>query len=474
MSGRVRVLSVAAIALLLIYGVPSLAVTAADSQQFSETGQTSSGAFYSYWLAHGQTAILGLPLTKAYKADTGFITQIYERAIFEWHPENPQENRVLLSRLGDSISKSLAERSAPAAACDANCESFAATSHTLHGSFRDFWQGNGGLANFGYPLTEEFQEKNADTGQTYTVQYFERNRFEWHPEINGGVVLLGRLGAQVYEQTKASVDAAASVTVPAYDGTVSIGFPVSYQFADGVSDADRSYVREGLALASDYFTATFGMTVQNPVTVNVLNEPLAGRSSDEAAMHTIRIFATEESGWLKYETPLSRRGVLAHELFHVLQDEWAPAKWAQAYRTRDKLPIIGPIWLMEGSAELVAYKALVAKGLVPYGHVTLCFTNSVVYNNPPALQDMETSDGFYVPNVPTYRLGALAVDYLTANRGVASLRTYFEQVGAGSWQVAFQTAFGMDISTFYTQFAQYRAQWQRPTTRACGPTDRPE
>ena len=51
------------------------------------------------------------------------------------------------------------------------------------------------LATFGYPISEEFQERNPDTGQTYTVQYFERARMEYHPEYAGTEyeVLLGRL-----------------------------------------------------------------------------------------------------------------------------------------------------------------------------------------------------------------------------------------------------------------------------------------
>jgi hypothetical protein len=71
--------------------------------------------------------------------------------------------------------------------------------HNLCGGFRDYWNKFGGLAVYGYPISEEFAERNPDDGQVYTVQYFERQRFEWHP---GGWperydVMLGRVGAQV-------------------------------------------------------------------------------------------------------------------------------------------------------------------------------------------------------------------------------------------------------------------------------------
>ena len=73
---------------------------------------------------------------------------------------------------------------------------FPETGHYLGWQFRTYWEGNGGLPVFGYPMTEEYEERNADTGQFRTVQFLERQRFEWHPENAGTpyVVLLGRLG----------------------------------------------------------------------------------------------------------------------------------------------------------------------------------------------------------------------------------------------------------------------------------------
>jgi len=62
---------------------------------------------------------------------------------------------------------------------------FAQTGHTLRGGFRALWERGGGLAQFGYPLSEEFQEAIPAGGKPVTVQYFERNRLEWHPEFAG-------------------------------------------------------------------------------------------------------------------------------------------------------------------------------------------------------------------------------------------------------------------------------------------------
>ena len=76
---------------------------------------------------------------------------------------------------------------------------FPQTGHTLGGEFLKYWQARGGLASFGYPLSEELREVNQADGKTYAVQYFERARFEYHPENQGTefVVLLGLMGREV-------------------------------------------------------------------------------------------------------------------------------------------------------------------------------------------------------------------------------------------------------------------------------------
>ncbi|HEX8219188.1 MAG TPA: vanomycin resistance protein VanB, partial [Chloroflexia bacterium] len=52
---------------------------------------------------------------------------------------------------------------------------------------------------YGYPISEEISEVSPTNGETYLVQYFERNRFEYHPEAAGTPfeVQLGLLGANM-------------------------------------------------------------------------------------------------------------------------------------------------------------------------------------------------------------------------------------------------------------------------------------
>ncbi|MGI8687055.1 MAG: DUF4397 domain-containing protein [Thermomicrobiales bacterium] len=78
---------------------------------------------------------------------------------------------------------------------------YAATGHTLGGVFKTYWESHGGLAQFGYPITEEYQEVSLTDGKTYTTQYFERARFEQHPENKGTPyeVLQGLLGREMFK-----------------------------------------------------------------------------------------------------------------------------------------------------------------------------------------------------------------------------------------------------------------------------------
>lgn len=72
---------------------------------------------------------------------------------------------------------------------------FQETGFTLRGRFFQYWQQAGGLAQFGFPISDQFSERDPATGEVHNVQYFERARFEYHPtNTPPHDVLLGRLG----------------------------------------------------------------------------------------------------------------------------------------------------------------------------------------------------------------------------------------------------------------------------------------
>ncbi len=147
---------------------------------------------------------MGYPITEEFR-EGGVVVQYFERARLEYHPELPAPYQVLSGRVGAELT---ARRTEPAfeplqpwALGESSDERvyFPETGHTLAYGFLNFWRHNGGLAVFGYPISEEFTEVNPDDGKAYTVQYFERARFEYHPGHKGTPyeVMLGRLGSQL-------------------------------------------------------------------------------------------------------------------------------------------------------------------------------------------------------------------------------------------------------------------------------------
>ena len=76
---------------------------------------------------------------------------------------------------------------------------FPETGHCIAGRIREFWEQNGGLPVFGFPIGP--QRAESVEGQRLQVQQFERNRLELHPEnARPYDVLLGRLGADRLSQ----------------------------------------------------------------------------------------------------------------------------------------------------------------------------------------------------------------------------------------------------------------------------------
>lgn len=163
---------------------------------FPETGYAVSDPFLSYWQERGGLFSYGYPISEAISED-GLLVQYFERARFEWHPENAgSAYEVLLSPLGLQLSKG---RDFPTAQARSEGDDiyFAETRHSLGGKFQAYWEGYGGLARFGYPISEEINEIASD-GHTYRVQYFERARMEIHPENDAPYdVLLGQIGKQM-------------------------------------------------------------------------------------------------------------------------------------------------------------------------------------------------------------------------------------------------------------------------------------
>ena len=214
-----------ALALLLTAGTAHTQVGAQRAQgdvTFQETGYTVPAVFMQYWEKYGGLPIFGYPISEV-RTEGGYQVQYFERNRFEHHPENkgtPFE--VQLGLLGTVLTADRQFAQATPVSTTPTRRYFRETGHTLSGVFLNYWTGYGGLDVFGYPISEEIEENG------YKVQYFERNRFEYHPENIGTryEVLLGLLGRDYL----AVIDGGTpqprrTPTTPAPGGTVTPGTP---------------------------------------------------------------------------------------------------------------------------------------------------------------------------------------------------------------------------------------------------------
>jgi N-acetylneuraminic acid mutarotase len=163
---------------------------------FPQTGQCMGELFAAYWHAHGGLAINGYPISGEFqeKLEDGqtYTVQYFERVRMEFHVRNAPPFDVLLGQFGRRI-----HPADPPMPPQPGAAYFAPTGHNVSGAFLAYWQAHGGLAQFGYPISEPFREQVED-GHTYTVQYFERARFEQHPENRPPYdVLLGLFGRRM-------------------------------------------------------------------------------------------------------------------------------------------------------------------------------------------------------------------------------------------------------------------------------------
>jgi pimeloyl-ACP methyl ester carboxylesterase len=184
----------------------------AGSQSFPETGKTLRGIFLDYWKAHGGLVQQGYPISEAMGEISAldgkaYTVQYFERAVFEYHPEERPDYNVLLSQLGTFQYRQKYPGGAPGQQANNSPGSqlFAETGKQVGGQFLDYWRTHGGLAQQGYPISEEFTEVSDLDGKNYTVQYFERAVFEMHPENPSPYdVLLSQLGTFHYKQKYAA------------------------------------------------------------------------------------------------------------------------------------------------------------------------------------------------------------------------------------------------------------------------------
>ncbi len=144
-------------------------------------------------------------------------------------------------------------------------------------------------------------------------------------------------------------------------------------------------------------------------------------------------------------------GTYPHEYFHILQQSLSA-------RRRGR----GPAWMIEGSASWAAavYVGVTSDELTLSEQLDRQLGNDIsalIGLTPPALEEIEEYDAFLSPGTPGYHLGFVAADWLVDHSSEEAVLGFFRTLsGDGTWEEAFESAFGIGSSDFYEEFEAYR------------------
>jgi hypothetical protein len=165
----------------------------ADLRYFPETGHNIRGEFLRFFENSADPLLVfGYPITDEFTSTDGATLQYFQRARFELLADQPEGKRVQLTALGTALYKTGSQQleiNNPSA-----CEPFP-TGFRVCFAFLDFFNTNGGTAQFGNPISPfEFHEN-------LIVQYFVKARFEWRADRpEGQRVALADLGRIYFDQ----------------------------------------------------------------------------------------------------------------------------------------------------------------------------------------------------------------------------------------------------------------------------------
>jgi hypothetical protein len=232
-----------------------------QSRYFPETGHSAVNYFLEKWKNTPNALFtLGMPISQPFIEESFtnpgeyYRVQYFERGVLEELPQfyGQDDNQFYVQ--GRLLGRQLAqgretEEPFQAIADPGDGTWIESTGHTLRDEpapFRTFWENNGALAVFGYPISEQFQEVNEADGQTYWVQYFERQRMEWHPDEPNPQyqVLLGLLGNEARDANHGGRD---EFDARGPDGALPKPFIYGWNahlYLDGLAWQDRGRVLE--------------------------------------------------------------------------------------------------------------------------------------------------------------------------------------------------------------------------------------
>jgi hypothetical protein len=188
---------------------------------YEATGHTVSGDFLRALDAWGGPRSLGLPITEPFE-QSGRRVQYFVSARLEDHPDNPGGPTVKLSMLGELLGRRrppIDVRRVPAG-LEQTARYYSESGHVISGDFLRFFEANGGIERFGYPIAEPM----VIGGEL--VQDFQRVRLIWEAGVTPAV-RMEESGRVYLEAQDVDHSLVAPVACPPDAATVPAGGPIS-------------------------------------------------------------------------------------------------------------------------------------------------------------------------------------------------------------------------------------------------------
>lgn len=268
-----------------------------EERYFPETGHLVAGEFLrTYESVPDPELVFGYPITEAFTDVVLERTvQYFERARFELFPENPPELRIKVSELGY-----LTRKAGPTLPIPGNlqaCRTFDEVEYPVCFAFLEFFESHGGVRVFGYPIS------SFELHDGRIAQYFQRARFEWHPEKPAGQrVVLTKLGRKYFEINREDPIRLMAIT-----------------YTTGSNLPQRILTLQVRAYARQTVTPKQGTQIIDVLVQDQTLAPVAGadvyleiRFTDGTVLNTIVPSPTDEQGLVSYtlDFPEQRVGVV--------------------------------------------------------------------------------------------------------------------------------------------------------------------
>ena len=235
---------------------------------------------------------------------------------------------------------------------------------------------------------------------------------------------------------------------------------LTYRFDPATTARDKQIMQDAMRLARDHFPLIFPRFERysyddegyicfpghytEPVTTTA-EPPPDNRIAHYQPGFGITVFVS--SPWWRNAPESYRYTIMFHEAYH----------WYQELASKDETTLNGfrrtnPLWLVEGTAEWLAYEAAVEFDRYPDMEAIRSLLTPLVRYDGGELKTFETRERDASDAYPFF---FTAVDRLIRDHGgLEALRSYWDfKDDDVSWKVIFQRSFGISVKKFYAELA---------------------